>query len=294
MTLSEPRVSFPRLAFFYLETIFLFTRSDYKTIFFPVIISATATAPCAGLKQFIHTATWVWIHLLQANVSNQTYSAHEDVINKPWRPLPSGRITVDETRRFRWFLLAICLCLSGWHGVGVFSASAALSLVEIVHDDYGFSSDPVFKNLCNVVGYLTFELGATMILCGLEMSVDRTSFVALLTSGLLIFTTIHAQDFADADGDRVSGRRTLPIVAPEGSRIYILTALPVWSIALSALWGLGPFCGMFFLLMGLFVGSQYFRFRDATHDQSSYVLYNVWLLAAHVLPMNARSRLLTW
>ncbi|KAI6121095.1 hypothetical protein F5141DRAFT_1087672 [Pisolithus sp. B1] len=51
---------------------------------------------------------------------------------------------------------------------------------------------------------------------------------------------------------------------------------------------------MLFLLVGLFVGSQYFRFRDERHDQSSYLLYNVWLLAAHVLPMNARSRLLGW
>ncbi|KAI6045316.1 UbiA prenyltransferase family [Pisolithus marmoratus] len=292
MTMPGPRVLFPRLAF-YLETTYLFTRSDYKTIFFPVIISAIATAPPAGVKQLIHTAIWVWIHLLQANVSNQTFSAHEDVVNKPWRPLPSGRITVDATWRFRWFLLVVCLYLSRWYGTGVLSASAALSLVEIFHDDFGFSSHPVLKNLCNVGGYLTFELGAVMIISS-KASVDHTSLLALLSSGLLIFTTIHAQDFADADGDRLSGRRTLPIVAPEGSRLYMLAALPAWSIALSVLWGLGPLCGTLFLSMGLFVGSQYFRFRDVQHDQSSYLLYNVWLLAAHVLPMNARSRLLIW
>ncbi|KAI6141029.1 hypothetical protein BKA82DRAFT_4331782 [Pisolithus tinctorius] len=258
--MSEARISFPRLAF-YLETIFLFTRSDYKTIFFPVIIFATATAPSTGAKQLIHTAIWV--------------------------------MTADEARRFRWFLLVVCLCLSAWHGAGVLLASTGLSLVEIFHDDFGFSSDPVLKNLCNVGGYLTFESGAILILSS-KTSVDHTSLVALLSSGLLIFTTIHAQDFADADGDRLSGRRTLPIVAPEGSRLYMLTALPVWSIVLSALWDLGPMCGTLFLVMGLFVGSQYFRFRDVQHDQSSYLLYNVWLLAAHVLPMNARSRILIW
>lgn len=75
---------------------------------------------------------------------------------------------------------------------------------------------------------------------------DRTSLIALLASGLLIFTTIHAQDFADADGDRRSGRRTLPIIAPEGSRVYILVALPLWSIMLSVLWGLGPLSAVMF------------------------------------------------
>lgn len=258
-----------------------------------MIISAAAIVPSAEAKKLIHTALWVWIHLLQANVSNQTYSAHEDVINKPWRPLPSGRITVNETSQFRWFLLAVCLCLSSWHGPGVLSASAALSLVEVLYDDLGFSSHPVLKNLCNVGGYLMFELGATIILSS-EASVDRTSLVALLSSGLLIFTTIHAQDFADVDGDRLSGRRTLPIIAPEGSRLYMLAALPGWSIILSMLWGLGPLCGTLFLAFGLFVGTQYFRFRDGPHDQSSYLLYNVWLLVAHVLPMNARSKLLGW
>ena len=97
----------------------------------------------------------------------------------------------------------------------------------------------------------------------------------MLTSGLLILTTIHAQDFADADGDRQAGRRTLPIVAPEGSRVSIVTALPLWSIALSALWGLGPLSAITFLCMGAFVGSQYFRFREVKDDETSFVLYNV-------------------
>ncbi|KAH0830182.1 hypothetical protein J3R83DRAFT_1537 [Lanmaoa asiatica] len=123
---------------------------------------------------------------------------------------------------------------------------------------------------------------------------DRTSLIALFVSGLLVFTTIHAQDFADADGDRRSGRRTLPIIAPEGSRVYILAALPLWSIALSTLWGLGPLSAITFLCMGGFVGSQYFRFRDAKHDETSYVLYNVWLLVAHTLPLNARRQVLSW
>ncbi|KAI6109376.1 hypothetical protein EDD16DRAFT_1614332 [Pisolithus croceorrhizus] len=58
-------------------------------------------------------------------------------------------------------------------------------------------------------------------------------------------------------------------------------------------WGLGPLCGILFLA-GLFVGSRYYQFRDERHDQSSYLIYKVWLLAARVLPMSARSGLLGW
>ncbi|KAG8217134.1 UbiA prenyltransferase family [Butyriboletus roseoflavus] len=278
---------------FWLETTFLFTKSDYKTIFFPVIISACAVSPFTKASQLLGTAVWVWFHLLQTNVSNQTYSTEEDIVNKPWRPLPSGRISVTATRRLRWALLVFCLCLSAWHGTGVVVSSAALSLAQVLHDDVGLNSGPVLKNLMNMCGYLTFESGATMIMSS-RTQFDRTSLIALLTSGLLIFTTIHAQDFPDADGDRRFGRRTLPIVAPEGSRVYILAALPLWSIALSALWGLGPLSAIVFLCMGAFVGSQYFRFRDVKHDETSFVLYNVWLLAAHTLPVNARRQVLNW
>ncbi|KAI6121107.1 hypothetical protein F5141DRAFT_1087746 [Pisolithus sp. B1] len=258
LTMSDPRISFSRLAF-HLETIYLFTRSDYKTMFFPVTIFAVAIAPSVGVKQLIHGALWVWIHMLQFNLSNQAHSAHEDAINKPWRPLPSGRITVDEISRFS--LVAAY-------------PSAAFSLAEILHEDLRFNLDPVLRNLCNVGGYLALELGATIILSS-KTSVDRTSLVALLSSGLLLVTTIHAQDFADVNGDSLSGRRTFPIIAPEGSRLYMLAALPIWSIALSMFWGLGPLCGILFFLAGLFVGSRYYQFRDERHDQSSYLIYKV-------------------
>lgn len=129
------------------------------------MISACAASPPTKASQLLSTAVWVWFHLLQANVSNQTYSANEDIVNKPWRPLPSGRISPTAARRLRWALLVFCLCLSALYGTGVVVSSAALSVVEIIHDDVGCSSDPVLKNLMNVGGYLTFESGATMIIC---------------------------------------------------------------------------------------------------------------------------------
>ena len=53
--------------------------------------------------------------------------------------------------------------------------------------------------------------------------------------------------FADVNGDRMLGRRTLPIVAPQGSRIYILCVLPLLSLALVSSWSLGPLCSILFV-----------------------------------------------
>lgn len=61
--------------------------------------------------------------------------------------------------------MLICLSISSFFGLKTVCASAALTLVEVVHDDFNLSGHPLYKNLMNVGGYLTFELGATLVLC---------------------------------------------------------------------------------------------------------------------------------
>lgn len=169
---------------YHAKTLFLFTRSDYKTIFFPVVrpylpllrphhslttscpqfIFATVSAPAGSLRTVAHQLVWTWLHLLQANVSNQCFFGGEDARDKPWRPLPSGRVTVRQALTLRWALFPACLYHSYTHGWGVVAASALLSLVEFVHDDLRLSAHPATKNICNIGGYTTFEAGATLIL----------------------------------------------------------------------------------------------------------------------------------
>jgi len=87
--------------------------------------------------------------------------------------------------------------------------------------------------------------------------------------------TIHVQDFPDTNGDRKSGRRTLPIVAPEGSRIYTLCILALLSLALASVWSLGTVCSILFVSAGLGIGLRCYLFRDEARDETTYVLYNV-------------------
>ncbi|KAK0478050.1 UbiA prenyltransferase family [Armillaria luteobubalina] len=276
-----------------LETLYLFTRSDYKTIFFPVLAYSLAVSKEFTFGSLVSTIAWLWLHLLQANVSNQTFSGDEDMANKPWRPLPSGRLTQRQARVLRWCLTMICLTVSALLGRVILFSSAALTLVEILHDDFGFSRNLVLKNLCNVGGYITFELGAGTCLSS-GHNLDGNSLTALICSGVIIFSTISAQDFADVKGDVLSGRRTLPIISPKGSRYYILVILPLWSGSLVRLWSIGPISGSIFVGLGAYVGIRFFWFRDEPSDRSNYVWYNIWLVVAHTLPYSTRTRLLLW
>ncbi|KAF9556697.1 hypothetical protein CPC08DRAFT_711024 [Agrocybe pediades] len=277
---------------FHIETIYLFTRSDYKTILLPVTVFSVSASSTFQARALARTVVWTWLHLLQANVSNQTFSGHEDIVNKPWRPLPSGRVTVHQARCFRFFLMALCLALSSCLGPKIVIASVALIAVEILHDEVLMSRHPLLKNLCNVGGYLSFETGATLSMTP-NQELDSTAYTALICSALLILTTISAQDFADVEGDKLSRRRTIPIIAPNGSRWYMLTALIFWSLALARVWGLDLYSGCGFLALGTLVGLRYFWFRDPRSDRSSYTLYNIWLATAHILPLNTHLHLLS-
>ena len=94
-------------------------------------------------------------------------------------------------------------------------------------------------------------------------------------NALIVLSTIHAQDFRDEVGDKLMGRRTIPIVWPEGSRVGILVMLTGWSIGLSWACGLAFLFSVPFCAWAVFIGLRFFRKRTSEEDQRSYRYYNV-------------------
>lgn len=99
--------------------------------------------------------------------------------------------------------------------------------------------------------------------------------MSILLSGMVIFTTIQAQDYPDTEGDAASGRITFPIYAPELSRIVTLLAMVAWSLILSWFWNIGILSQSIFTALGIFVGIRYYIYRTPAADKRSYVLFNV-------------------
>ncbi|KAF2113571.1 hypothetical protein BDV96DRAFT_661773 [Lophiotrema nucula] len=95
-------------------TIWLFTRSDLKTIVIPKSIfgvfgalagSKLVTDANGSVQAIIIRAPlvvfWVWIVLLPFNIDNQrrAEAIEEDRMNRPWRPLPSKRLSPEQAFR---------------------------------------------------------------------------------------------------------------------------------------------------------------------------------------------------
>ncbi len=98
---------------------------------------------------------------------------------------------------------------------------------------------------------------------------------AVVISGALIFTTIQAQDFPDVEGDAASGRKTIPLYAPEFSRLFTFSTLVAWSIGLGWYWNVDLFSQTAFVSLGLYVGLRYYLQRTVEADRKSYIVFNV-------------------
>ncbi|KAI0036376.1 UbiA prenyltransferase family [Vararia minispora EC-137] len=269
-------------------TALLFTWTDYKTIFVPVLAFASGLEPHSNTTSFARCCAWVWLHLLLCNVSNQALGKDEDALNRPWRPLPSGRVSVEQARRLRMLLAASCPAVSFIHSGALGAVSLILVLTTFVYDECKLSKHPLGKNFCNVFGYVTFQAGATLLLARAGvLSADALSAIAL--AGATIFTTIQLQDFPDIVGDAAAGRVTFPIYAPEFSRWLTVSALLSWSLLLSSFWAIGTTGSMALLALGAVVGVRCVCLRSPAADAATYRLYGVWLVATFLLPWHARA-----
>jgi 4-hydroxybenzoate polyprenyltransferase len=80
---------------------------------------------------------WNWLNLLVFNIANQRLpdSITEDKVNKPWRPIPSSRLSSDEARRF--LLLVVPCNLIMISCIGAFDDALLMLTLTWMYNDLG-------------------------------------------------------------------------------------------------------------------------------------------------------------
>jgi len=99
---------------------------------------------------------------------------------------------------------------------------------------------------------------------------------ALVASGLVILTTVHAGDIPDVMGDRMLGRRTFPIIFPTMTRPTLAATLGLWSLFGSLIIREQSLAASTLLsVLGAIVAARFLMLRTTRHDRMSCLLYNV-------------------
>ncbi|KAI0428962.1 UbiA prenyltransferase family-domain-containing protein [Xylaria sp. FL1042] len=275
----------------YLEAIWLFTRSDMKTIVFPQSIFGitTAFAACTLHQPFIQynaldwfmiryplALIWTWLNLLPFNIFNQLSNAaiNEDRINKPWRPLPSNRISQKQAASLIWY-------------IGGFRQSTFLLILGIWYNvGGGADNDFLMRNIINAMGILSFGTGATEVALGSQLLMKRPliQWIGILAS--VISFTVQTQDLGDVEGDARRGRRTMPITIGDTNtrRLTVLFILG-FSVLCPVYWSLSWHIIASLLLFGASISSRMMIYHTPEDDKWTFLTWNIWLVCIYLLPL---------
>lgn len=169
-----------------------------KTISIPVVL--------AMLAVFFETAA--------GNVINDYFDYKIDLINKPDRPIPSGRISLKNGKNYGYFLFfmgTVCgFFISYLTNNWIPFAIVLFADVVLYLYAYKLKSTPLLGNL--TVGFMT---GFGFVFGGFSIN-NPTIIMTSIFLGFfaLVMTTAREiiKDIEDIEGDKADGARTLPIL----------------------------------------------------------------------------------
>ncbi|KAE8410237.1 UbiA prenyltransferase family [Aspergillus pseudocaelatus] len=184
---------------------------------------------------------WLWSNLFLFTLHNQRSASaiSEGKINKPWRPLSAGRISSRQVRMLIYCMYLAIFTVSGTKGGAAPCILEAFSCLW--YNEWNGASNPLLKNLLNGVGFACFFAGPLEVATDNSvLSGDMKAFMLLLVLAGAIMTTVHAQDFRDIEGDRVSGRKTVPLlIGDQKARSALAVGIIGWTALSCWFWDLG-------------------------------------------------------
>jgi geranylgeranylglycerol-phosphate geranylgeranyltransferase len=147
-----------------------------------------------------------------SNAFNQIFDLEVDRINRPERPLPAGRLTVPRAGAFAAVSYAVALVLAGFVNrqcLAIVAAGAAFTMI--------YSMPPIRTKRYWPLANLTIAVprGVLLVAAGWSTAADvrrlEPWYISLVFGGFLLGAA-STKDFADVEGDRAGGCRTLPVV----------------------------------------------------------------------------------
>jgi 4-hydroxybenzoate polyprenyltransferase len=307
--LSPPRraASESKSWLYHLHTIWLFTFSDLKTIIIPKITFGTLSAlshqtfrlppphPSTSsiLARIPLVCLWTWINLLPFAIDNQRQpkAILEDSLNKPWRPMPSKRLSPRAAKRLM-LVLYPCAILTSFVVGGHRQCLALVALGFWYNDLAGADTSCIVRNFINAAGFVAYMSGAMEValnlpsptLAPLVFPEKLLQWFAILAG--VVFTTVQTQDMYDQAGDSLRNRRTVPLVVGDGcARWTIAIPMCVWSGVVLWFWGAQWQAWVVLGTWGLAIAWRSLTLRAVQDDKMTFKLWNLWLMALYTLPL---------
>ena len=233
-----------------------------------------------------HTVLWSWLNIVMFTLSNQRLpdSVKEDAINKPWRPIPAGRITGSQATQLLLFGIPIVFFASFY--LGGFEETLLIACLTWMYNDLGGSEDYILRSPLLAAGYACWCSGSAKVASGHEYTMHRAAHQWIAMIAGVIFTTMQVQDLKDQEGDQARGRKTIPLVlGDKPARWTIAVPVLIWSIACPCFWSLQAFSFAISIALGLLVAFRVILLQGVAADRFTWKLWSLWLTFLYLLPV---------
>ncbi|KAK6810870.1 hypothetical protein RU639_013598 [Aspergillus parasiticus] len=250
-----------------------FSWRDWSVTIIPSCLFAFGTLPNLAYREAIRNCLlvvlWAMLYIYSFNLFTQSMSPDEDRINKPDRPIPSGKVSVNAALKRCRITWGAFLIVSILHGQ-IIAEAIMWILCTIFLGATKSGGHWIGKNVVGMSVGNWALLSASRKLMGAQATQSSQHVVAIsIWSGAIT----QAQDFRDQEGDRKIGRKTFPIsFGDRTARHFLAFALiPLafcgtyfFNLAKNAPWLLGT--------MHALVACRFLMFRNAKSDHKSYML----------------------
>jgi geranylgeranylglycerol-phosphate geranylgeranyltransferase len=203
-----------------------------------IMIGALVAGTLAAFPAILLAIIAAFLICASGDVINDYVDIEIDKINKPERPLPSGRISKKAALYYFW-ILGIVGIIASWFVSLPFFGLALFNFV--VSSGYTWKLKPI-PGLKNVA---VAWLGASSFLAGGLIAGISIPLLLLLLVAISFVVTLGREiimDIGDMEGDRKAGIRTLPIrFGIKGPKIFAYLLIFLGCILLLAPFALGPF-----------------------------------------------------
>ncbi|KAJ3499843.1 hypothetical protein NLG97_g35 [Lecanicillium saksenae] len=289
----------------------LLTESNIKAYVQPVVLFAILGVASGGVTTvayatpvqlagaLCHAWIYIWLYVLHFDCSNQKdpESIQEDSMNKPWRAIPSGRLTVQACERWYYAATALLVLSSAYYFGGLPEATAFMAETW-VYDRVNGASSWWGKNIINALFYATGQLGGTRVAARFIVSsatMSSSGYWWCLLLALNTLSTVQIQDLRDQEGDKARGRSTMPIAMGDPLTRWITAIfIAAWSIVCPGYWARGHLTAAFALpvLVGSLVAARVLVLRTAKADRLSFHVYTLlWLPSLYLVPLLSQFRI---
>jgi len=202
------------------------------------------------------------------NAVNQIYDLDIDRVNKPARPLPSGALDLREAWVFTIVTTALAWVLA-WLAAPAGAAHHECFWIVVITTGlcWIYSAPPIWTKRRGIWANITIAIPRGVLLKVAGWSTVKTILGAEpwyigAIFGLFLLGAASTKDFADIEGDRAGGCRTLPIaygvkaaawmIAPFFVAPFVLIPLGVWGGVLTGNATLLMILGPALILYGIY------------------------------------------